>query len=95
MQDGQFRPGPRVSEGEYKLDGAVATLPGGRVVIAGGTRVNVYNTATNKITVLPDAPVPQYSFVTATRIANNTVLIAGGYDDTITPTDNARLVHIP
>lgn len=44
---------------------------------------------------LPGCPVARYSFITATPISNDTVLIAGGYDDTSTPTDSARLLRIP
>ncbi len=87
--------GPDLSEGEYKLDGALATLPDGRVVIAGGTRVDVYDPRTNSVTVLPGSPGPQYSFVTATPIGSHTVLIAGGYDTTITPTARVRLIRVP
>ncbi len=94
LRRGVSTPGPRLSEGEYKLSGALARLPDGRVVVAGGTRIDVYDGATNRITVLPIAPIPRRSFVTASPIGRDRVLIAGGYDDDIVPTDAARLVTV-
>ena len=86
--------GPELSEGEYKLDGAVVRLADGRVVIAGGTRVNVFDPRTDEMSVLPAPVVPRRSFVSATPVGRRTVLVAGGYDDAIVPTDEARLVRV-
>ncbi len=68
--------GPNLSEGEYKLEGALTTLPDGRMVIAGGTKVDVYEPNSDTVAVLPVPPAPQYSFVTATAFGSHTVLIA-------------------
>ena len=87
-------PGPHLSEGQYKLDGAVATLGDGRIVIAGGQRVNVYDPATNSIAVLQEPLLQRLSFVTATAIGSRKVLVAGGYDDAIVPTDRAVVVTV-
>ncbi|MDQ3164793.1 MAG: hypothetical protein M3Q17_01290 [Actinomycetota bacterium] len=92
---GDVTPGPPLSEGEYKLDGALVTLPDHRVVIAGGHRIEVYDPADHAITVLPSPTLPRRSFVTATAVGPGTVLMAGGYDDAIVPTDDAHLVTIP
>ena len=88
-------PGPDLGEGEYKLDGAVVRLGDGRVVIAGGRRIDVFDPRTDAITVLFSPVVPRRSFVSATVVGRRTVLVAGGYDDAIVPTADARLVRIP
>ncbi len=95
LMTGEVSGGPSLSEGEYKLDGAVVALGDGRVVIAGGQRINVYDPADNTMTVLRNPVLPRRSFVTATPVGRQTVLVAGGYDDAIVPTANAQLVRIP
>jgi hypothetical protein len=45
LATGRVTPGPDLSEGEYKLDSAITALDDGRVVIAGGQRVNVFDPA--------------------------------------------------
>ena len=40
---GSARPGPRLSQGEYKLDGAVAVLDDGRVVMPSGPGLAVFD----------------------------------------------------
>lgn len=88
------RPGPALSEGQYKLEGAVTSLVDGRVVIAGGRQVDVYDPGTGKMSVLPGAAVPRRSFISASTVAASTVLVAGGYDTAIAPTASARLIDI-
>jgi hypothetical protein len=95
LQTGDVSAGPVMSEGEYKLDGAVVTLPDGRVVIAGGTRVNVFDPRTNRIFVLAQPLGPQRAFLSATAVAPRLILIAGGYDRDIVPTSRAVLISIP
>jgi hypothetical protein len=91
---GRSRPGPELSEGQYKLDGAVTTLADGRVVVAGGQRVEVYDPRTGKFTVTGGAPAVRRSFVSASAVGASTVLVAGGYDSAITPTADVRLVRL-
>ena len=88
-------PGPELSEGQYKLEGAVTRLPDGRVVITGGRRVDVYDPATREMSVLTDPPVSRRSFISASTVAATTVLVAGGYDSNIAPTAAVRLIQIP
>jgi hypothetical protein len=92
---GRSGPGPALSEGQYKLDGAVVSLPDGRVVIAGGSRVNVYDPATGAMVVLDAPPVPRRSFLSASPLNGTEVLVAGGYDGDVVPTADARIVRIP
>jgi hypothetical protein len=91
---GRSRPGPDLSEGQYKLDGAVTKLADGRVVIAGGQRVEVYDPRIGKITVAGGAPAVRRSFVSVSAVGASTVLVAGGYDSAITPTADVRLVRV-
>jgi hypothetical protein len=91
----EVRAGPELSEGEYKLTGAVVTLADGRVVITGGERINVYDPAADEMAVMAFPQLPRRSFVTATAVGARRVLIAGGYDDAIVPLDTADVVQIP
>ncbi len=94
LDPARSRPGPALSEPQYKLDGAVTTLADGRVVIAGGRRVDVFDPGTGEMSVLDGAPVPRRSFLSVSAVAASTVLVAGGYDSDISPTADARLVRI-
>lgn len=98
VMDRSFRlihDGPELSEPQYKLDGAVMSLADGRVVIAGGQQVNVFDPTTDRVAVIPAPPVPRRSFVSASVVTDDLVLIAGGYDSAITPTAAVRFVEIP
>lgn len=70
-------------------------LADARVVIAGGTRLEVFDPRDDSMTRLARPPLVRRSFLTATTVGPLTVLLAGGYDDGIVPTDEARLVRIP
>jgi hypothetical protein len=95
LATGRVTPGPDLSEGEYKLDSAITALDDGRVVIAGGQRVNVFDPAEGTMTVLQNPVLQRRSFVTATAVGPGSVLVAGGYDDAIVPTGQATLVRVP
>lgn len=95
LQTSKAQIGPELSEGQYKLTDAVVTLSDGRVVIAGGKRVNLYDSVANEVEVLASPQLPRRSFVTATAIGERRVLVAGGYDDAIVPLDIAAVVKIP
>jgi hypothetical protein len=95
IRAGRSLPGPPLSEGQYKLEGAVAALPDGRIVVAGGRRVDVYDPATGRMSVLDAPPVPRRSFLSASPLSDTAMLIAGGYDANIAPTAEARIVRVP
>lgn len=95
LDSGRVWAGPQLSEGEYKLEDAVAALPDGRVVIAGGHRIDVYDPTNRSMTVLGEPALPRLSFRTASALDAHTVLLAGGYDASIVPTDQAVVVAIP
>ena len=72
---------------------AVVALRDGRVALAGGQHINVYDPADNTMTVLRNPVLPRRSFVAATPVGRSTVLVAGRYD-AIVPTADAQLVRI-
>ena len=78
LDSGRVSAGPRLSEGEYKPEDAVAALPDGRVVIAGGHRVDVYDPTSRSMTVLEHPALPRLSFRTVSVLDAHTVLLAGG-----------------
>lgn len=88
------RPGPSLAEGQYKLTDAVVVLDDGRVAIAGGTRVSVYDPETGAMTTIERTSTPRRSFVSASEVADDKLLVAGGYDDQIVPSSAARLVPL-
>ena len=95
LEAGSARPGPRLSLGEYKLDGALAVLDDGRVVLPSGPGLAVFDQDSGRLVALPVASYDTRSFRTLTSVGNNQVLVAGGYDDGIIPTDQAILVTVP
>ncbi len=62
-------------------------------MIAGGRRVDVYDPDSGTMRVLAHPLLPRLSFRTANVVGPSTVLLAGGYDDAIVPTD--QLVRVP
>lgn len=95
LRRGTTTPGPELSEGEYKLDGAVVGLADGRIVVGGGDALEVYDAGLAQVRRVE---VPSYdarSFRTVTAVGPDTVLVLGGYDAGIVPTDAAYLVRIP
>ncbi|MGI8645135.1 MAG: Kelch repeat-containing protein [Nocardioides sp.] len=88
-------PGPPLTQGAYKLDGAVAVLADGRVVIASGDGLDVYDPGPGTMTRLPGTTYAAGSFRTVTPVGDDEVLVLGGYDESITPTDQAVRVRIP
>lgn len=95
IRRGTVGAGPELSTGEYKLDGALTTLADGRVVVASGDGLDVFDPTTNLITAVPAATYDARSFRTVTAVGATQVLVAGGYDDAISPTDRAVLVTVP
>ena len=92
---GDVAVGPQLTQGEYKLDGAIAVLEDGRVVIPSGSRLAVFDPGTGLLTQLSITTYGAMSFRTISSVGNNQLLLAGGYDNTITPTDQAMVVRIP
>ena len=91
----QFRPGPPLPDGRYKLTDAAAALSDGRVAVAGGTTLDVIDLAADSVEVVssPSLGTPR-AFQTINVVSKRTVLVAGGYDAAIIPTDEAWLIRI-
>jgi hypothetical protein len=89
-RDRSFRPAAAMMAARYKLPAALALLPSGEVLVAGGaaTAELFDGTAFRAVTGSLDA---SWSFATATVLANGDVLVTGGYDDRIRPTAGAWL----
>ncbi len=92
---GSVRRGPDLPNGEYKLDGALAVLDDGRVVMPSGSGLAVYDPESGRIDQLSVRTYGARSFRTLTSLGRNRVLVAGGYDDSIRPTDEAVVVKVP
>ncbi len=92
---GAVREGPPLVHGEYKLDGAVAVLDDGRVVIPSGTGLAVFDPRTGLLAQLSITTYAATSFRTITPLGDDQLLVAGGYDTRITPTDEAMIVDLP
>lgn len=91
---GEFSPGPTMRWARHKIRGAVAVLPSGLVLVAGGaTQPEVYNPAKAAfIRVAGSLSGPQM-FATATLLPNGKVLVLGGYDERIQPSALAWVVR--
>ncbi len=95
LRTGRVAAGPSLAVGEYKLDGAVAVLPDGRVVVPAGRRMEVFDPRSGTFSTLEVTTYDARSFRTVTPVGDDQVLVAGGYDEAIAPTDAAMLVRIP
>jgi hypothetical protein len=70
--------------GRFKIPDAVAVLSDGRVVIAGdGVTPEVFDPRTNRLERVQGTLETAVMFATATALADDRVLIAGGYDESI------------
>jgi hypothetical protein len=78
---GRFTAGPARRTPRYKLNGAAALLPDGRVLVAGdATPPEIIDIGTGRSEAVAGAPAAGAS-ATATPIDGTRALIAGGYDD--------------
>jgi hypothetical protein len=93
---GRFSAGPDMAWPRFKLVDAVATLPSGAVLVAGGAaRIELYDPRSGRFSVLPGALDQAREFATASVLADGSVLLLGGYDDAIRTSAAAWLVPAP
>lgn len=91
---GRFTAGPEMEWRRYKLPGAVALLPSGKVVVGGGAaRVELYDGETGRFAATAGSLDGDREFATATLLTDGTVLIVGGYDENIRTSAAAWLVR--
>jgi hypothetical protein len=74
----------------YKLQGTVVLLPDGKVLIAGGAnRAEVFDPATRTFSYAAGDMGTTRLFATATLLSNRSVLITGGYSESVNVSSNA------
>ena len=89
---GAFQANGLLAEARFKLAEAVAPLPGGRLLVAGGgTAVEVYDPATRRFTSATGQIDAARFYATATALPDGRVLILGGYDQGIVVSAGAWL----
>lgn len=91
---GEFRPGPEMRWGRHKIRDAVAVLPSGAIVVAGGAVRPELLDPTDDVFVAAAGELggPQM-FATATVLGDGEVLVLGGYDDRTRPSAAAWMIH--
>jgi hypothetical protein len=83
----EFRVGPDLVSGRYKLSGSAAVLPDGRVVVAGGgPGLEVVDVDRARSEVVDGGGVDWASFSTV-GVARGRLVVVGGYDRDIRLTD--------
>ncbi len=87
---GMFAPGPRMHWARYKLAGSVVSLRDGSVFVAGGApQAERFDPVTRRFEDVPGDLEGDRLFLTATLVGDDGVLLTGGYDGSIIPTDQA------
>lgn len=93
-ETGKFFSGPDMHWPRFKHRDAVATLPSGEILIAGGApRMERYDPKTNSFVVIPGELKDAMAFATASLLPNGEVLLLGGYDREIQTSSSAWLVR--
>ena len=67
-----------------------------RVVLGGGPTLDVVDVGAGTVHALPvRGPTQRLSYQTVTALPDSRVLVAGGYDDAIVPSDLLEVVRVP
>jgi hypothetical protein len=90
----KFSPGPKMSAVRHKIPDAVAVLPTGTVVVAGGApRVEYWTPGESNFTSWSEATVEgPMAFVTASPLRSGGILVLGGYNERTQPSAAAMLL---
>lgn len=88
----KFTLGPAMSTPRYKFPDAVARTSTGRLVVAGGTQVDVLATDGQSFGAVTTGTARRRWFPTATALPDGTVLIVGGYDERIRIHPDAHII---
>lgn len=86
---GLFKPTDMLIDPHFKFDTAVALLPDGNVVVGGGKQVEIYRANSGTFAVAHEDLDTERFFPTATTLKDGSVLIVGGYDQSIQTTAQA------
>lgn len=90
---GEFTPGADMQWRRFKLTDAIAVLPSGGVLVAGGaSQFEVYDPAKRVFATLAGSLDGSREFATANLLLNGDVLVLGGYDEQIRTSATAWLV---
>jgi len=91
---GTFSPGPGLTWGRHKLRDAIAVLPSGAILVAGGAaRPELLDAAGQAFEPVTGDLGGAAMFATASRLESGDVLILGGYDEHTQPSDGAWMVN--
>jgi hypothetical protein len=89
---GTFSPGPKMRWPRYKLAGSVVSLPDGSILVAGGAAgAERFNPNLDRFEEVPGDLQGVRLFLASAITGRQSVLLTGGYDDQIVPTDQAWL----
>jgi len=92
---GTFHAGPSMRWARYKLAGSVVPLQDGSILVAGGAPVaERYDPAEGRFEAVPGDLGGDRLFLAATAVGSAGVLLTGGYDGSIVPTDQAWIYVI-
>ncbi len=95
-RSGDFHAGPSLANGRYKLAGATAALPDGRVIVAGGgPGVELIDLSAGTSRTVPMGAMDQtWASFSTVSVLPDQVLVLGGYDQRIDLTGLHQLLPI-
>jgi hypothetical protein len=86
-RSGKFTPSAAMNDRRFKLPDEAVQLPSGKLLVAGGSKeVEIYDPATRKFLVVPGQMDAPWHYITATKLRDGTVLLAGGYPNNASAT---------
>ena len=93
---GRFTDGPSMQWPRFKIRDAVAVLPSGAVLVAGGAnRLELYDPGSNSFVPVQGELNDPGEFATASVLPNGEVVVLGGYNEQIQTSTSAWLVRVP
>lgn len=85
-----------MNRARFKFPNAVAVAGNGKVIVSGGgRRVEIYDYSANRFMVSGGSVEDEWFYATATPLPDGRVLIAGGYNDSLHPTNQAWIYQPP
>jgi hypothetical protein len=85
-----------MNRARFKFPNAVAIAVNGKVIVGGGgRRVEVYDGNANRFMVSGGSVQDEWFYATATPLPDGRVLIAGGYNDSLYPTNQTWIYQPP